>query len=151
MELVLLIGLQGSGKSSFYRERFAATHALVSKDLFPNARNREKRQRRELEAAWTAGHPTVLDNTNATRADRAPVIAAARKLGLRVVGYYFESKVDDCLRRNRAREAPVPEVAIFSTIKRLERPGRDEGFDVLHHVKLAEGGGFAVTDWIEEP
>ena len=151
MELVLLIGLQGSGKSSFYRERFAATHALVSKDLFPNARNREKRQRRELEAAWTAGRSVVLDNTNATRADRALVIAAARARECSVVGYYFESRVEECLRRNRIRGNPVPDVAIYSTIARLERPRREEGFDALHHVRIEDGGGFRVTDWIEEP
>jgi predicted kinase len=32
MELVVFIGLPASGKSSFYRQRFSSTHALVSKD-----------------------------------------------------------------------------------------------------------------------
>lgn len=151
METVLLIGLQGSGKSSFFGERFAQTHALVSKDLFPNARNRERRQMRELEAAWDTGRSVVLDNTNATRADRAPVIASARARGCSVVGYYFESRVEDCLRRNRIRGNPVPDVAIYSTIARLERPRLEEGFDALHHVRLAPAGGFEVSDWIEDP
>lgn len=151
METVLFIGLQGTGKSRFYRERFAATHVLVSKDLFPNARDRNARQLRELEAAWGAGRPVVLDNTNATRADRTPVIAAARARGNSILGYYFESKVEDCLRRNRIRGNPVPDVAIYATIARLERPRREEGFDALHHVRLVEAGGFEVTDWINEP
>jgi predicted kinase len=34
IELVLLVGLQGSGKSSFYRTYFAESHALVSKAGF---------------------------------------------------------------------------------------------------------------------
>ncbi len=151
METILFIGLQGSGKSSFYRERFAATHALVSKDLFPNARDRNKRQMRELEAAWAAGRPVVVDNTNATRADRAAIIAAARTRGSSVAGYYFESKVSECLQRNRIRGNPLPDVAIYATIARLERPRREEGFDALHHVRLVEGGGFDVTEWIEVP
>jgi predicted kinase len=150
METVLLIGLQGSGKSSFFRTRFEATHALVSKDLFPNARNRDRRQRRELESAWSAGRSVVLDNTNAARSDRAPVIAAARARGSSVVGYYFESKVEDCLRRNRERSRPVPDVAIYSTIARMERPRREEGFDALHHVRVDPAGGFEVSDWIDE-
>jgi len=33
LELVIFIGLQATGKSTFYRARFAATHVLVSKDL----------------------------------------------------------------------------------------------------------------------
>jgi predicted kinase len=149
METVLLIGLQASGKSSFYRERFAGTHALVSKDLFPSARRPAERQRRELEAAWAAGRSVVVDNTNATRGERAELIAAARAAGTSVVGYYFESIVEDCLRRNRARAKPVPDVALFSTIKRLERPRREEGFDALWHVRLGEVG-FDVTDWVDE-
>ena len=44
MELVILVGLQGSGKSTFYRERFGSTHAHVSKDNFRNNRNPSRRQ-----------------------------------------------------------------------------------------------------------
>ena len=33
LELVLLVGLQASGKSTFRRERLDATHVVVSKDL----------------------------------------------------------------------------------------------------------------------
>jgi predicted kinase len=40
MECVILIGLPASGKSTFFRERFAATHDHVSKDLLRNNRSR---------------------------------------------------------------------------------------------------------------
>jgi len=36
MELIIFMGLQASGKSTFYRSRFAATHAYVSKDMLRN-------------------------------------------------------------------------------------------------------------------
>jgi predicted kinase len=32
MEVIILIGLQGAGKSTFHQRRFAATHAYVSRD-----------------------------------------------------------------------------------------------------------------------
>jgi len=48
-ELVVFTGLQGSGKTSFYRERFATTHVHISKDAWPNARKKEERQRRLLD------------------------------------------------------------------------------------------------------
>ena len=32
---MILVGLPGAGKTTFYRERFAATHRHVSKDLMP--------------------------------------------------------------------------------------------------------------------
>ena len=44
MEVVILVGLPGSGKTSFFQSRFAASHAHVSKDLLPNARDKGARQ-----------------------------------------------------------------------------------------------------------
>ncbi|MBI2933036.1 MAG: hypothetical protein HYY16_15435 [Planctomycetes bacterium] len=55
MELAILIGLQASGKSTFYRERFASTHVHVSKDLFPNARKPQQRQGKMIAEALAAG------------------------------------------------------------------------------------------------
>lgn len=152
MDLVLFIGLQGAGKSSFFRERFADTSVHVSKDLWPRARNRERRQRRLISEALAAGRSVVVDNTNPSAEVRAPLIEIGKRLGARVVGYYFESNVQECLERNAKREgnARVPEVGVFATLKQLQRPSYAEGFDALHHVRLAPGGGFIVTDWSEE-
>jgi hypothetical protein len=50
-ELVIFVGLQASGKSTFFRERFAGTHELVGKDLFRNNKNRNRRQAQLIEAA----------------------------------------------------------------------------------------------------
>ena len=71
----------------------------------------------------------------------------------RVVGYYFASRLEDCLERNRARAGAnrVPDVALYTTVKRLERPSAAEGFDALYHVRITGDGGFKVADWIEEP
>lgn len=40
MELVLFIGIQATGKSSFYRERFFKTHVRVNLDML-KTRHRE--------------------------------------------------------------------------------------------------------------
>lgn len=66
IELVIFSGLQAAGKTTFFRERFAATHEHVSKDAWPNARKREARQRRLVEAHLRAGRSVVVDNTNPT-------------------------------------------------------------------------------------
>ncbi len=147
MELVLFIGLQGSGKSSFYRERFTATHALVSKDLWPHARNRDARQQRLIQESLAAGRSVVVDNTNPTAQARAPLIALGKAHGAHVVGYSFESRIEDCLARNARRtgRARVPEVGIFATRKVLRWPTLAEGFDALFFVRLTPEGTFEVT------
>jgi predicted kinase len=147
-ELVILVGLQGSGKSTFYRTFFAATHDWVSKDRLRNNRRPARRQLHLIEEALREGRSVVVDNTNATAADRAELIALARSLGARVVGYYFESRLDECLERNRQREgkARVPDVALYATCKRLQVPTRAEGFDRLFYVCPMEGGRFEVRE-----
>lgn len=152
MELVIFVGLQGSGKSTLYRTHFAETHVHVSKDNFPNARHRDRRQALLIEEALRAGRSVVVDNTHPTRSDRAGPIALARAYGARVVGYYFDTSVNECLARNRARQgrARVPDVAIFATAKKLERPALDEGFDALYRVRLSNGQRFEITPLMAE-
>jgi predicted kinase len=87
----------------------------------------------------------VVDNTSPRVADRAPLIAAARRHGARVVGYFLDTPRAECLQRNRGREgrARVPDVAVHVTAARLQPPTREEGFDELFSVR-AKDGAFAV-------
>lgn len=151
LELVLFIGLQASGKSSLYRASFSTSHALVSKDRFPNNRHPGRRQRTLIEQALGAGRSVVVDNTNPTVAARAEPIALARTFGAATVGYYFASCLADCLERNRRREgkACVPDVALYVTRTRLQVPTLAEGFDRLYQVRLVAAGLFEVREWGE--
>lgn len=152
MELVILIGLQASGKSTFARAHFAETHVYVSKDALRNNPKPARRQGQLIDAALAAGQSVVVDNTNPTVADRAELIALGRRSAATVIGYYFAPLVADSLKRNRERDgkARVPDVAIYATNKRLQRPSYAEGFDVLYAVRIGEDGGFVVEPWIEE-
>jgi predicted kinase len=148
-ELVILVGVPASGKSSFVRARLAATHRHVSQDLLGPGRSREARQRRLIEDALRAGQSVVVDNTNATAAGRAVLVALGRAHGARVVGYYFESRSRDAVERNRRRQGTgrVPDVAIYVAARRMEPPSLTEGFDALYRVALEQEGGFEVTPW----
>jgi predicted kinase len=150
MEAVIFVGIQGSGKTTFYKERFFETHLRVSRDMLKT----RQRQNVILSACLAAKQPFVVDDTNATKARRAELIAAARAAGFKVVGFYFRTSLGNAIRRNRQRPPGqiVPAAGVGGTFKRLEPPSRPEGFDELHVVEIAADGRFAVTDWEgEEP
>ncbi|HYC60151.1 MAG TPA: ATP-binding protein [Thermoanaerobaculia bacterium] len=137
LELIILVGMQAAGKSTYYATHFAATHVHVSKDLMKSTRNRDERQQQMIEQALAAGRSVVVDNTNPTPLVRAPLIEQGRRHGARVIACYFEIAPKDAVARNRLREgkARVPDVAIFVTAKRIVPPTFNEGFDEVRVIR----------------
>jgi predicted kinase len=151
MEAVILIGIQGSGKSTFCRERLFHTHVRINMDML-QSRHRETIL---LTACLNARQSFVVDNTNVTREERARYVSASRAAGFKVVGYYFESKVRDALVRNELRGPGhrVPDRGVLGTAGRLQLPSRAEGFDALHYVRLAPApatNAFIVDSWRDD-
>ncbi|NEO28822.1 MAG: ATP-binding protein [Kamptonema sp. SIO4C4] len=146
MELVILIGLQATGKSTFYRTYFAETHRQVSKDLMRNNKRPQRRQIQLITNALEAGQSVVVDNTNPTVADRKPLIELGKQYGAEMIGYFFQSPLPDCLYRNQQRtgKARVPDIGIYATVKKLVPPTYAEGFDRLFQVAMRSEGGFQV-------
>lgn len=146
MEAVIFIGIQACGKTSFYRERFFSTHVRINLDML-RTRHRE---RLLFEACLAAKQSFVVDNTNASHAERARYLASSRAAGFRVIGYCFRSNILDALRRNntRADVARVPDEGIYATHNRLQLPKHHEGFDKLFYVRIDEASNqFIVEDW----
>ena len=134
--VVIMMGVQGSGKSTFFAKYLSAEFVRVNLDTL-KTRNREKFL---IEACIAEGKNYAVDNTNPTRADRERYIPKAREAGYRVVGYWMQTKVGACLTRNAEREgkARVPDVAIYATARKFEPPCYDEGFDALYTVENNE-------------
>lgn len=144
MEVVIFCGLQASGKSSFYRSRFAATHEHINLDTL-RTRHRE---RTLYEQCLSERRSVVVDNTNPTADDRARYLQPLTDLRLSAVGYFFRSSISECLARNAGREggARLPDVALLATHRKLEIPTLEEGFERLNYVRLT-GTGFEVEVW----
>ena len=148
MECVIFIGIQASGKSTFCRDRFFRTHVRVNLDML-KTRHRESRL---VQTCIETRQPFVVDNTNPTIEDRRRYINLARAASFRVVGYYFESRIDSAIERNAARgeEEQVPHEGIRGTHARLELPTKAEGFDALRYVRIMPSNGFMVEEWNDE-
>jgi predicted kinase len=148
LEVAVLVGVQGSGKSTFYRQRLAATHALVSRDRFRNSPRPAQRQMALIEEALSRGQPVAVDNTSPAPGDRAAIVEVARRRGARTACYFFPTDVRAAIARNARRPGKerVPVVAILATAKRLVPPSRGEGFDRMFVVRAGEGGRFEVEE-----
>src|SRR5436309_15649895 len=93
------------------------------------------RECRFLQTCLETCQPFVVDNTNPTRAQRQVYIEAAKQAGFRVIGYYFQSKVEDCKRRNEQRplaeRIAVP--GLLGAAGRLQITARDGVCDELYY------------------
>ncbi len=149
MEAVVLCGVQGSGKTTLYRDRFLDTHVRVSMDLL-RTRHREAAF---LHTCLETRQPFVVDNTNPTPADRRRYLEPARAAGFKVIGYLVEVEQAEALARNAERSGTrrVPASGLVGTGRRLIRPAPEEGFDELWHATAAPGGGWRVEPLVTTP
>jgi predicted kinase len=144
-QVILLIGLPGSGKSSFYRELLSPTHVLISKDLMKNRRHKEKYQQKLITETLAANRSLAIDNMNLSIEERAFAISAAHDFHLKVAGFYFPISVAESFQRNSGPDrVEVPPVAIYSAAQKLQVPVLLEGFDALFEVQWTSPRNFRI-------
>lgn len=150
--LILLIGLPGSGKSTWAAQlqHHSPKHRIISTDriradFFGDA---------AIQGAWAIVWQAVLhqlqqavvqihqgtlqaavyDATNAQRRQRRRVITAAHQAGFtEVVGLWLDTPLGVCLERNRQRQRQVPVEIIDTMARQLQGapPHVQEGLDLL--------------------
>ena len=131
-EAIIFVGLQGSGKTTYFLNHFAATHAHVSRDI----QQTPEREKAFVCECVASNRSFVVDNTNATRAIRAPYIRQAKLAGFNVLCYFFDTPVRTAIGRNNHRKdkKPIPVPAILRAAKRLEPPSPGEGFEQIRII-----------------
>ena len=132
--VVVLVGLPGSGKSSYARES-ALSSDEIRRLIADDPENQDihsrtfavlrylLRQRLELKRPVT-----YIDATNLTPYERRPYIKIAELHDCDVEAVFFDVPVGECQRRNRARNRVVPDEAIAGMASRLVPPTIAEGF-----------------------
>lgn len=144
--VAVLVGLQASGKTTFCHQVLSG-YVQVSKDHWPNARNRQRRQLRLIGEALAVGRDVVVDNTNPSKEQWLPLIETARQAGAGVVAYWFAPDLAGSLRRNAERQgrARVPDAGMRAVMARLQRPEVADGFDAVLEVWFNGAGGFRIA------
>ena len=135
--VVLLVGLPGSGKSTWALQQgwnaisSDALRLLLSDDMtnqtihariFATVRYL-LRQRLAIGCALSC-----VDATHLTRAERKPYFSLARWYGAALEAVYFDCPISVALQRNRLRGRKVPESVMAGMAARLEPPTLEEGF-----------------------
>ena len=171
MEVVVLVGIPGSGKTTYVRARLPG-HAYVSMDdvrdsaSWPSKRRdlitrydaerpvrlarmsgNKKAECILVDDALAAGRSIVVDDTNLTRKIRRPYVALARKHGARIRVVFFND-FEGARARNAKRAwsgGRVPDDAVARMQESVEPPTRAEGFDEV----LPADGNYSIRDAIE--
>lgn len=141
--IAIMIGIQGSGKSTFC-QKYLPNFYRINLDAL-KTRHQEQLA---IDECFKCGRNFVIDNTNPTIDERGKYILRAKKEGYKILGYFMESKIKDCIERNNQRtgKACIPATAIAATSNKLQLPSYDEGFDELYFVKN-NGLDMAIEDW----
>ena len=142
MQLIIFIGVQAAGKSTFYKQYFYNSHLRLNLDML-KTRHRENLL---FEAGLASKTKMVIDNTNPTQLDRQRYLQRAVAAGFEIIAYYFYTDLNSTLERNSHRigKANIPEVGVRATYKKLEVPNFSEGFSKIFQVKIIGNHEFSV-------
>lgn len=132
MEAIIFIGIPASGKSTFYNVNFLNSHYLISNDLL----NKKNEEWKLIDFCLETNKNMVIDNTNYSKEKRLAYIDIIKPYNFNIIGYFFDIDVNRSIKWNKEREQSkiIPDVAIRTINKKIEKPKLSEGYDKLFHI-----------------
>ena len=145
--LVLLVGIPGSGKTTYAKNYIEQTPNIIHlssdairKELYGDENIQGNpadvfslMQTRAVEALNNGIH-VVYDATNITRKDRASIIDICPKFA-QIECHIIWAPIETCIERDANRERTVGKAVINRMLKKFQAPFYDEGIDEIKIVK----------------
>jgi bifunctional polynucleotide phosphatase/kinase len=116
-ELVVFVGMAGSGKSTYYNKNLS-DHIHIEQDKLGS----RAKVLKELSKAFQTGKSIVIDSTNPKQEDREEYYTEAMKHNYNIKVLYF---LVNGTGFNKLREKPVPTIAYHMYFKKLEPPTKE--------------------------
>ncbi|KAI0886601.1 PNK3P-domain-containing protein [Annulohypoxylon maeteangense] len=148
LSMIILIGLPGAGKSTFYR-RVLQDRGFTRRD----ARSYDSRESfvHAVDEAMTQGIPVVIDDLNIDIESRTTWISMAAKHGISADAFCFMSPTNLCLHNDtvRALGGPLmnlenrlvyPRLHFLDLLPRFQKPTTCEGFRAVHEINFRWSG-----------
>jgi len=150
LDIVLVCGLPGSGKSHFAAQHFAGTERKrvnrkeIRRLLFEMSNFGKKWteaefaasdeflvkhvERKIVEHLLEGRQKILIDNTNISVEARKPFVAIAHRAGRSIGAVFLDTPVIRCIERNRSRADLLPERVISQLAAEKQLPLAEEGF-----------------------
>lgn len=150
-DLILVAGVQGSGKTKYVLSKFCDQLRLntdeiryAHKRMTAHGKNwtqldynpeleeifREYEQKL-LRFHLRQGQKIVVDNTNVTCERRRSYIDIAKSLNKTIGIVFLNTPLHQCLAYNKKRDNAIPESIVKKFHKQIELPTLEEGFDYV--------------------
>ena len=157
LDIILVCGLPGSGKSVFSKQYFANSgrdrvnrkeiHRLLYEMLHFGEQWTEKEfdeiddflvkhvERKIIEHLLQNKQKVLIDNTSVSESSRKTYVGIAHQMHKTIGAIFLQTPPATCLERNRSREDPVPERVISNLAATIDIPRSEEGFKELLILK----------------
>jgi predicted kinase len=149
--LYILIGVPGSGKSTYAEELFQKSEcgvALVSSDQIRKSLYGDESCQDNPKRVFAIAHQATIDQlnksydvifdaTNIYAKDRMDLILKVCfevKKPVRFVAVYFDTPISECIKRQDLRERKVPTKVIEKMGRQIDKPTFQEGFDIIKTI-----------------